>query len=293
MSEHADKHRRANKAKAKRLANEHEGKVDASSYGPPSQELFGQQTYVHKPKARAFKHGGKVMGEEAKHHAGRKPRCSGGFAEGGPAARIGNRAPEGIGPVGVSSRHPGINLPLPRKAGGRANFIGHAIKHPGALHEELHVPKGEKIPERKLEKAEHSSNPKERKRAQFAEELKGFRHKRADGGEVPQTRFNFAPVEAGEMAKAGGLKSGGRAERKAGGRAKGKTNINIVIAQHPPGGQAQAPGMGEPPPAPKPAGMPMPMPAAQSPTIGAPAPPMPPAGGGGGGQGFAGPMPRS
>ena len=35
----------------------------------------------------------------------------------------------------------------------------------GALHEELGVKKGEKIPEKKLEKATHSKNPTERKRA--------------------------------------------------------------------------------------------------------------------------------
>jgi hypothetical protein len=38
----------------------------------------------------------------------------------------------------------------------------------GALHKQLHVPKGQKIPERKLEKASHSTNPKLRKRANLA-----------------------------------------------------------------------------------------------------------------------------
>ncbi|HKW76217.1 MAG TPA: hypothetical protein VJN64_11885 [Terriglobales bacterium] len=56
-------------------------------------------------------------------------------------------------------------------------FIAKAIKHPGALRKELHVKKGEKIPESKLKKAEHSKNKKEAKRARFAEELKGFRKK--------------------------------------------------------------------------------------------------------------------
>ena len=54
-------------------------------------------------------------------------------------------------------------------------WIAGAIKHPGALHKELGVPAGKKIPERKLEKAEHSKDVKERKRAQLAETLKGFR----------------------------------------------------------------------------------------------------------------------
>lgn len=56
------------------------------------------------------------------------------------------------------------------------HWIDKAIKHPGALHRELGVPEGEKIPEEKLEEAEHSSNPKEKKRAEFAEELKSFHH---------------------------------------------------------------------------------------------------------------------
>lgn len=59
------------------------------------------------------------------------------------------------------------------------HWIQGAIKHPGALHRELHVPQGQKIPAKKLEKAEHSSNPTERKRAILAETLKGM-HKGSD-----------------------------------------------------------------------------------------------------------------
>jgi hypothetical protein len=44
----------------------------------------------------------------------------------------------------------------------------------GALHRALGVPAGEKIPEAKLEKAAHSSNPTMRKRAALAETLKGM-----------------------------------------------------------------------------------------------------------------------
>ena len=40
----------------------------------------------------------------------------------------------------------------------------------------LGVPAGEKIPEKKLEKAEHSSNPTIRKEANLAKTLKGFHH---------------------------------------------------------------------------------------------------------------------
>lgn len=54
----------------------------------------------------------------------------------------------------------------------KEKFIQEAIKKPGALRKSLHVKKGEKIPEAKLEKAEHSKNPKTRKRAVLAETLK-------------------------------------------------------------------------------------------------------------------------
>lgn len=51
-------------------------------------------------------------------------------------------------------------------------WISGAIKHPGAFHKELDVKIGKKIPEVKLEKAEHSKNPKLKKRAVLAETLK-------------------------------------------------------------------------------------------------------------------------
>lgn len=52
-----------------------------------------------------------------------------------------------------------------------ANWIKGAIKHPGALHRELGVPEGEKIPSKKLNAAAHSSNPTLRKRASLAKTL--------------------------------------------------------------------------------------------------------------------------
>jgi hypothetical protein len=51
------------------------------------------------------------------------------------------------------------------------NFIQKAIKHPGALHKELHVPEGKKIPEKKLKAAEKKGG-KIAKRAHLAETLK-------------------------------------------------------------------------------------------------------------------------
>ncbi len=54
------------------------------------------------------------------------------------------------------------------------NWIAGATKNKGALHRALHVPMGEKIPAKKIEKAMHSDNPMMRKRAQLAKTLKSF-----------------------------------------------------------------------------------------------------------------------
>lgn len=54
-------------------------------------------------------------------------------------------------------------------------FIQSAIKKPGQLHRDLHVPQGEKIPAAKLEAAA-SKGGKIGQRARFAETLKGMRH---------------------------------------------------------------------------------------------------------------------
>jgi len=54
------------------------------------------------------------------------------------------------------------------------NWIQGAIKKPGALHKQLGVPEGKKIPAAKLNKAAHSDNPLLRKRANLAKTLKKF-----------------------------------------------------------------------------------------------------------------------
>lgn len=54
-------------------------------------------------------------------------------------------------------------------------WIAGAIKHPGALHKQLGVPAGKKIPAAKLAAAVRSKNPTERKRANLAKTLKGFK----------------------------------------------------------------------------------------------------------------------
>ena len=57
--------------------------------------------------------------------------------------------------------------------GGSAKFIQKAIKKPGALHEQMGVPKGKKIPAKALAKAAKAPG-KLGQRARFAQVLKGF-----------------------------------------------------------------------------------------------------------------------
>lgn len=55
------------------------------------------------------------------------------------------------------------------------NWISGAIKHPGALHKQLGVPQGQKIPAAKLAAAAEKGG-KLGQRARLAETLKGFSH---------------------------------------------------------------------------------------------------------------------
>ena len=55
-----------------------------------------------------------------------------------------------------------------------ANWIAGAIKHKGALHREMGIPQGQKIPKKKLAKAAKAKGELGY-RARLAEELAGFR----------------------------------------------------------------------------------------------------------------------
>ena len=60
-----------------------------------------------------------------------------------------------------------------RKRGGGIHI---KKEHQGLLHKNLGVPKGQKIPAKKLSKALHSSNKAVKKRAVFAENAKHWHH---------------------------------------------------------------------------------------------------------------------
>ena len=59
------------------------------------------------------------------------------------------------------------------KQGHDGKWIQGAIQHPGALHKELGVPAGQKIPAKKLNKAAKAGG-KLGQRARLAKTLKGF-----------------------------------------------------------------------------------------------------------------------
>ena len=128
------------------------------------------------------------------------------------------------------------------KSGGKAdgkNWIAGAIKKPGALHKSLGVPKGEKIPAKKLEAAAEKGG-KLGQRARLAQTLKGMRKGKAGGGPlpfstVPRDMFNGdkdAMNAAGQVlgmttgqnpfsndprVNMYGMKRGGRAKKQGGG----------------------------------------------------------------------------
>ena len=60
----------------------------------------------------------------------------------------------------------------------KEKWMQEAVKKPGALRKTLHVKKGQKIPAKKLKSAEHSKNPKTRKRAILAETFRKISRKR-------------------------------------------------------------------------------------------------------------------
>lgn len=85
---------------------------------------------------------------------------------------------------------------LSHEGGGKVagkHWIAGAIKHPGALHRDLGVPEGEKIPAAKLAAAKHSDNPTTRKRANLAATMSHF----ATGGKVKTFPIPSRPAPSG------------------------------------------------------------------------------------------------
>ena len=74
--------------------------------------------------------------------------------------------------VKAKGKRPQKRLDKMARGGNTDKWMQGAVKHKGALHRELGIPEGQKIPVKKLEKATHSSNPLLKKRAILAETFK-------------------------------------------------------------------------------------------------------------------------
>lgn len=217
------------------------GNIAAGVGGTPSSVPASRMQFMGGPslmtKAGGLKRGGRAHSDEREDrrlvHDMVKPKAiKPGKACGG-ASLDGEY--QGTRPVGGREAH---------KHGGRAEakWIQGAGMHKGALHRALHVPEDKKIPERKLEKAAHSSNPHLARKAHLAETLEGL-HKGRE-----------------HHARGGKTGHGG----------KGKMSVNIVIA---PGGHDQSPMQGAPPPMSSNGQPPMAPPGGMSPGMGGGAPP--------------------
>lgn len=115
MSEMAKKAREAMKAKAKSLSSaDPSKKVDSSTWTPPEPLNTEVKTGLRPISRRAFKKGGKVMGEDSKCDMGRKPRKSGGQAKAYAIAKINRNVKE------ANEERDGIKHVGGMKKGGRA-----------------------------------------------------------------------------------------------------------------------------------------------------------------------------
>jgi hypothetical protein len=119
MSEMAKQARAAMKAKASKLTTaDPYQKVDSSTWTPPDALNTEAKTGLRPVSRRAFKKGGKVMGEKAKANLGRKPRKSGGEATQYAIAKINRNVKD------ANEERPGIKHIGALKTGGAAKRKG-------------------------------------------------------------------------------------------------------------------------------------------------------------------------
>lgn len=85
---------------------------------------------------------------------------------------IPGKDPKGVGQV-IKTGKKTLNKYLTKIASKSGNWISSAIKHPGALHEELGIPEDEKIPKSTLDAAAKRGG-KLGERARLAETLEGM-----------------------------------------------------------------------------------------------------------------------
>lgn len=268
-------HSKKDLAEDKKLAKKHGMSLEAWEKSDLDAKHDKQQSM------KGLKRGGKAM-----HHSdctckmcsgGRTMKAGGGMLEASKKAMLVAADPHMKGAKKMTPEP--VQAPSNQKKadGGKVKWIQKAIKKPGALHKQLGVPEGEKIPAKKLAAAAEKGG-KLGKRARLAQTLRGMH---ADGGSV---------FSGDSKTKIPGVVGGRKAHAK-GGKAKGKTNININIM--PQAGGAPMPAMGMKPPMAPPVLPPIAPPAGTPPMGGAGADPALLAALAGGMKGGPAPMPAS
>lgn len=246
MSDTSEKARAASKDKAERLVRaDPKARVDASGYKPDGAMDADVITGMRPVSRRAYRRGGKVEGG-ATHHAGRKPRKSGGAALTADSL-INRNVKEANAERGGITHDGGMNR------GGRTHkMIGGGLSpmQQAAVKHKL----GEAIGARPMLRASggkvHKDEAQDRK---LIHEM-GCKCAKCHGGAV-------AKKAGGSVSSRAAINDGtrpvaGRLARKAGGRTKKGTTVNVIISQPPAGGAPAMPP--RPMPGPPPGGMPPP-----------------------------------
>lgn len=218
MSTMSEQARAAAKSKAEKLVRvDPNQRVDASGYKPEGAMDGDVQTGPRVISRRQFRRGGKVAGEASIPRADRKPRASGGRTLTADSlinrnVKEANEEREGIKHIGGMKR------------GGRTGKLAG-----GPLTQETGSPT---LPPTTVGRKEggkvHADAAQDRK---LIHEM-GCKCAKCSGGRVGRAR-------GGPAINDGTRPTGGRLARKGGGRTKGKTNVNIIIA--PQGGAGPRP----------------------------------------------------
>lgn len=204
MSETSEKARSAAKDKAERLVRaDPKARVDASGYRPDGAMDADVAMGMRPVSRRAYKHGGKVEGEKTAHRADRKPRKSGGALT---AESLINRNVKT-----ANEDRGGITHTGGMKSGGRTHKMVGGGLAPQLGGQRSAMPPARPMMRKDGGKVEHGAKCE-------CAKCSGGRVERKSGG--PAINDGTRPVA-------------GRLARKAGGRTKKGTNVNIIISQPP------------------------------------------------------------